>query len=445
MRILLINFRDSKDCSSGFKVLFPNGLLYVAAALEKTGHNVSIIDFLYEEEFSSLDEELLRADAVGVSFSGNINHKFNSVLKHIKTLNPNLPCITGGVAATELPGFFLNMGFDFVVLGEAEETAVKLLAKLKEGNFDEVENIAFTKEGKITINKIKPPVEDLDSLPFPARHLINMASYDELIITVSRGQCPKECTFCFRRQNYYSGNRLRVRSFVNISDEMSEIYKYYPDKYIWITDDNFTMLSNEWFKSFVAELKKKHFSGKWICFSRVDSIDYEKLSMMKDAGCVSLLFGVESGSQRILDFYKKGITIKQIKNAFRMCKDLGLKTHAFFIVGSPGETKKDLKLSLKLFWQIKPDSYEVSTLLPMPGTPLYDYCFENKLLKEEIADRERAYIFYLENIKPGYFKLLVKLAHLTEEDLYNFKNEMSRIFMQLSKKTEGNVTISNLV
>ena len=196
-----------------------------------------------------------------------------------------------------------------------------------------------------------------------------------------------------------------------------------------------------WFEEFRAELRNRGLDINWNCQSRVNQVSFELLKIMKECGCSGISFGVESGSQKILDFYRKGITVEQTINAFDMCHNLGLGTHAYIMLGAPIETKEDLELTLNILKRIKPYSISPSITTPAPGTDLYTYAEEKGIM--EIKN-------YLDN---DYFctKMPMKLEHLTEKDLIEYKNKIDnfafnqRIIQTLTSYSQFKITVKTII
>ena len=424
MKILLVYPADIRHCSVEDSRYFPHGILYIAAALRKIGHKVSFVDLMYENDLSILDKMMEGVDAVGSCFNISFFEKCKVTLKYIKNINSKIPCIVGGPYPTSSPHEMLEMGFDFVVLGEGEETIVELLGTLEQKHFDNVSGIAYRNNGQVMINKMRAPIDDLDSITFPARNLVNLSRYNQLVLITSRGGCPYNCTYCSHIRKKMFGRKLRKRSPGNVAEEMEEIIKRYPGKTIEVLDDCFTIIGMEWLKDFANKMRQKKLYKRWNCRTRVDLIDEETAKLLKEAGCYEIAFGVESGSQKILDFYKKGVKVKQIIDAFKLCHNLGIKTYAYIMIGAPIETRNDLKMTFDLIRSIKPHNYELAVTAPFPGTDLYKYCLERKMLNPNIDTKYFSRLHYVKSYNIRELGLPIKLPFLTKPDLASFMKKV---------------------
>jgi radical SAM superfamily enzyme YgiQ (UPF0313 family) len=261
-----------------------------------------------------------------------------------------------------MPGTLLEAGFDYVIQGEGENVIVDLLA------------------GKMADQGIRalhyPPIADLDSLAFPARDLLpeKYGKRHAASIMASRG-CPYNCSFCQPTLRKMFGSRVRKRSVWNVLEEMNQCYSELGIRYFEFFDDTFTA-DKQWVYRFCESFPRDLPSGKdpisWECLTRVNAVDEQLLSAMKAAGCHRITFGVESGCQEILDYYRKGITVEQVKEAFRLCRKVGIHTHALFMLGAPIETESSILETEQLIKEIKPDSIFISITTPLPFTDLWD-------------------------------------------------------------------------
>ena len=369
----------------------PLGLVYLAAVAREYGHNVSIIDMTFQDKPYISEAALKHVDVVGISFSTPLASRAFEVLKYIKSVNYDIKCISGGPHPTIDPEECLKNGFDVVVIGEGEYTFADLLSKLEASRpISEVEGIAYLENGNIVITNPRPLIEDLDKLPFPARDLIDWETYlkhDTGISVITSRGCPYQCVFCKPMQEKLFWKKVRRRTPANVLHEIERIlHDIQGHQYVFgLIDDTFTF-SKTYIKSFCSEIERRGLKIRWWCQSRVDALDEEILNVMKKSGCVGLSFGVESGSQKVLDFLKKGIKVKDIIRTFDLCHKVDIFTHAYIIIGSPIETKKDLNETVKLLKRIKPGSLQISRLTPMRGSALYDIAKEQGLITINCPD-----------------------------------------------------------
>jgi radical SAM superfamily enzyme YgiQ (UPF0313 family) len=354
----------------------PINLLYIAAYIRQSGYNVKILDM----EVESLNKgELTKfsPDVVGISAMTPLINKSSEICNKLKSFLPKKPLfVVGGNHVTAIPKETLEESpvFDIGVIGEGEETFGEICSGKRPRD---ILGIVYREGRKVAVNKRRPLIENLDSLPYPARDLIDLNKYrgastpgmsrEFMRITelfINRGCNWGMCTFCASMLTHC---KFRTRSIDNIIGEAKECIQKYRITHFTIDDDTLTT-SKERTLEFCRKIRQ--FNVTWDCDSRV-SIDREMALAMKEAGCKKIAFGVESGSQRVLGLIKKGITINQIKNAFQYCREAGIETCAFFLIGShPDETWGDLALSKKLIKEIKPDYITASVVTPYPGTEL---------------------------------------------------------------------------
>ncbi len=379
MKITLVYPGFSED-PSGLQE--PLGILYIASFLRSKGHDVFLIDLTFSKDEEQLKKAAKESDLIGMSSTSLIFDNSKKALNIIKKSNPKIPCFLGGSHATLSPADSLNTGFDYVIIGEGELTVLKLVNSIKnKENIKNIDGIAFKENSNVVINPRKSFLENLDELPFPARGLWDYEKYfktgtTEIGITATRG-CPYNCLYCKPMVDKLFGNKVRKRSPKNVVDEIEEIAKNYSHLFkgkvkLWFKDDTLTLCGLEWFKEFKNELEKRNLSIDWGSHTRVDNVNFDLLKIMKESGLSHISFGVESGSQKILNYYRKGTTPEQAIKAFKLCKELGIKTFAYFMIGAPIETRKDLEETYQLIKKIKPDGLDVFTTVPYPGNDLYD-------------------------------------------------------------------------
>jgi anaerobic magnesium-protoporphyrin IX monomethyl ester cyclase len=370
------------------------GLGYLASVLEKNNYQVDVIDCqvskLSLEEFK---EEIKKRqpDIVGVT-SSTLTYK--SGLKLIKATRealPNVITFAGGPHVTFWDDHALEecLELDLVVRREGENTVLELVQRVESGKgFDGVLGITYRKDGKITRTPDRPYIEDLDTLPFPARHLWPMEKFKEyedvLYLAMSRG-CVYWCEFCCTVRMH--GRKYRMRSAQNVVDELEYLYKTYGKTKFTFCDDAFTVDQTK-VEEICSEIIKRGLKIEWNCGTRVDMLKKDLLVTMKKAGCVSVWFGVESGTQQVLDAMKKGISPELTMKVLGWVREVGLKPVPNVILGFPGETKKSAWDTIKFVEKVAPDAvgfYNVAT--PFPGTPLYDMVKEKGWLRVTDFDK----------------------------------------------------------
>lgn len=409
------------------------GLAYIAAVLEAEKHAVRIIDIdaealTYEKLGRIFQDE--KPDMVGITATTPV---FYSALRIAETVKENSSAYTviGGIHATLMPKECAESSFiDFVVVGEGEKTIVELVDAIRDkGDVSNIKGLVYRKGSEIVLNEAREPIQDLDAIPFPARHLFKNQKYtypDALrypacpIIT-SRG-CPGNCTFCTAK--YLHGKRFRCRSAENVLDEIETLIKDHGVREIHIWDDNFITNRNRVFAFRDGVLKRKI----KVLFSfpngvRADFISRDILKALKDFGTYSIAIGVESGNQNILDMIQKGIKLEQIENAFRLAKEIKLETWGFFLLGLPGEDGKTMSDTIDFAIKLDPDIAKFHVLKPFPKSAVYEQLKAQGLIIDE------NYVHYGIHTKPVH-----RLPTVSQEELLQWQQKAYRRFYMRPSK-----------
>ncbi len=411
----------------------PLGLTYIAAVCEAAGAEVIILDYIvrgYSEAKLKAELAAFGPDMVGTN-SVTMNFKQAAgILRTAKKANPGIITLMGGphVSFDSESTLTLYPEIDIIVKGEGEATLAELLEVIQDRDaWHSVPGIAFRDKDRIITTGPRPFIQDLDSLPMPARHLLPMARYQALgypvSIITSRG-CPNQCIFCLGRRMV--GQKVRFRSPELIADEIEALMAM-GSSYINIADDLFTA-SKPRVTALCNEFLKRNLDVHWSAFSRVNTIDVETLKLMKSAGCHSVSFGIESGNPEMLKRVKKGITIEQAKKASAACQEAGIRGHASFMVGLPGETFETMKDSLNLQKELEIES-AYHFLSPFPGAAV----------REDIADYDLEILTH-DWDEYNANKSIVRTSALSPEDMDAFVHEAhSRVeeaWEDLKKKYE---------
>jgi anaerobic magnesium-protoporphyrin IX monomethyl ester cyclase len=402
--ILLINPTPPKNSPwyKGQKVP-PLGLAYVAAALEKIGFPVEIIDdYLLEKPIEYVKQMVRRSDPqiVGITCSSVSYRGCIETARVVKELSPSCKVVVGGPHPSYLPESMLqHQEIDYVVIGEGERAIAELAINITKTEDDSaisaIPGIAFRHEGKIIRNEPKF-ISNLDQIPYPARHLLPMHLYDRMVeylsarpadlMNVVRG-CPYSCTYCEIQKLW--GQACRSFSPRRVVEEIDHLINKYGSKGIYFIGDNFTVRKKQTVE-ICKLIKEQKLDIEWACDTRVDLVSRELLKEMKDAGCRTIWFGVESGSPRILEKIKKGITLQQAVHAFELCKEEGIQTACSIMLGIPGETGNDMKATFKFVKKLDPDWCRFNVFIAVPGSSLYE-----EVLQMGLYDRVEDFVAYV--------------------------------------------------
>jgi anaerobic magnesium-protoporphyrin IX monomethyl ester cyclase len=379
MKITLVNPPYPSNAHS-HPPFIPLGIAYLGAVCEKAGHEVTVIDCQAERlSFEAFRKRVAQTNAEVVGMTST-TLTYKSALENARIAKEELPnCITvlGGCHATFWDENALNEcpSLDIIVRREGEITFIELLEKLKsKSSLKGVLGVTFRgKNGGIVRNEDRPFIENLDDLPFPAHHLLPLSSFHVVgktifPLTTSRG-CVYWCEFCTAVRMF--GRRYRMRSPKNVVDEMEMIYKKYGQDQFTFYDDAFTV-DQQRVVEICDEIHRRKLHIHWDCETRVDMVDRELLQKMHDAGCIAVWFGVESGSQNVLERMHKKIKLDQTKLAFKTAREIGLMTVASVVLGFPGETEETAWETINFVKELDPDDIGFYIATPYPGTPMYD-------------------------------------------------------------------------
>ncbi|UCF50755.1 MAG: B12-binding domain-containing radical SAM protein [Thermoplasmatales archaeon] len=372
----------------------PLELEYIGASLLDDGHEVEIIDFNLEKKpIETLKNSLLSSDAVGISvYSNNIKYVSN-VAKMIKELNPEIPIIIGGPHCI----FFQDRSLldvphaDICVIGEGEQVIIDIVRYFQgKKNLSDIHGIYYRDKDKIKSGKPLKVIENLDSLCFPARHLVDKYDYGKTnnryvytpkftTMHTSRG-CPFKCRFCARYGNVVKNWGFRQRSVDNIVKEIQEIDRKFGS--VMITDDNFLSDNKRAHKIMDKIIESRTNIELMIEGTRIDTADKKLYLKMKKANVKFIVFGIESGNQDVLDFYNKRITLDQIRKAVHLSNKMGFITMGSFILAGPIETKEHVKKTIKFACSLPLDGAIFYPFAYQMGSPLWYEAVENKIISK---------------------------------------------------------------
>ncbi len=397
MRVLLVNPPMENTISLNvpeyieeLRAVPPLGILYVAAYLKTYGDGVDVrvLDAHVENlGLKEVEREMrkLRPDIVGITCTTFTLLDVLAIAKVAKSIDERIKVVLGGPHVNIFPEETLAFNeVDYIVLGEGELTFTELVRSLMSGgDLSKVPGLVYKSSSGVVNTGFRGFITDLDSLPFPARHLTPYKKYRSIIgdkvitnMITSRG-CPYRCIFCYRP---HLGKKFRARSPRNVVDEM-EVCEKMGIEEILMYDDTFNC-DEQRVLEICKEVKERGLRVKWDIRARVDKVNAEMMKALSEAGCIRIHFGVESGSQRVLENLRKDITLDQALNAFKLAREHGIETVAYFMLGNPGEGVNELRDTLKFAFKLDPDYCLFSILTPYPGTPLYKLGLEKGLFTD---------------------------------------------------------------
>jgi len=363
------------------------GLAYLAAVALREGHEAKILDGMAEGLSQEQTEARIAAWKPDWVVTGTTTPTFRQDARYLRNLKQHHGFVTAftGTHTTALPReCLLEAQADLVLVGEAELTLERLLNSPRE-DWPSIPGVCVNINGQAVLGPPTEMVSNLDDLPYPARHLTPWHlykmpfSYGEPFATVipARG-CPYPCTFC--RAGTVWGTGIRTRSVDNLMGELFEMRDQLGISFFAFMTDTFT-LRHSWVRQVMEAMRPHGF--RWVCNSRVDTINYELAREMKASGCELVSFGVESGNEGVLESSKKGITLNQIREGIAATKRAGILTFAYFIIGLPGETPDTIEDTIRFAKEIDPDYCNFHIAIPFPGTELYTEAKRNGWLLHE--------------------------------------------------------------
>jgi len=389
MKILFINppYTNFEGIKESGGHMMPLSLAYLASYLRsKMDCQISILDaevlgLNYKKIKQAIIKE--RPDIIGFTCpTPTMNHVFKISEMVKEKIDPKCIIVVGGIHPTALPEETMqNKNIDFAVLGEGEITFYELVKALTEGasDFSQINGLTYKKDGQTVINPCRALIENLDDIPFPARDLFQLEIYrqaptkqvsDDLAgpILTTRG-CSFSCTHCISQKIW--GRNPRFRSAQNVIAEIEECIDKYGIKQFNFFDDTFTLIEKR-ATEICDEIVNRKLNISWNAMSRVNTLSDVLVKKMKAAGCKKISFGLESGSQKILDLMKKQATTELARQATNLVNKNGLLVHASFMIGNIGETEETIKETIAFAKNLPLDNVSFLITSPYPGSELYD-------------------------------------------------------------------------
>jgi anaerobic magnesium-protoporphyrin IX monomethyl ester cyclase len=388
---------------------FPLGVGYLAAVLERDGHQVDILDCVIEDQtpkrnrdgtfhvglsWENIEQAIRKYSpeilGISCSYSVDINNakKIAEIVKRVA----QIPVIIGGAHCSGLPLETLEEeNIDYVAIGEGEETLSLLLQSIKKGEEpSHLDGLGYKKNGKLIVNPKRKFISQLDELPFPARHLFSMDKYINskrihgfqlkrtpyTTMITSRG-CPNRCVFCTIHTIW--GRKWRSRDPIRVVDEIEYLVKEYGIREIHFEDDNIS-LSKTRMARICDEIVNRKLDISWATPNgiSVNTLDRDLIANMKKSGCYRLFLAIESGNQFVLDhIIKKGLSLEKVKAVSSVLKEFDIEVNGCFVIGLPGETKEHIQDTIDFAMRLGLDTVAFSIATPYPGSELYEMCKDN--------------------------------------------------------------------
>ena len=361
------------------------GVSYITTVLHNAGYRVKIIDVRLAAD--PVDEALKQAlsgiDVLGIATYEDGFNFIESLVSRVKEACPKMPVILGGSLVTSAPEVIMkNISADMAVLGEGELTILELMDLITNNNLGRINEIAGLcykdSKGNLIFTQKRPQMEDLNSLPVMNLSLWPQVKKNprikELIFSHSRG-CYMNCSFCYR-----TTPQLSLKSVEKVKQELTELKAKHDFEFIYFVDLTF-VIDKQRASEICAVLKE--FKVRWSCMTRVQNLDREILTKMKESGCQVILYGFESLDETVLKKAHKGISPMEIKEMMELTQSIGIQVAGLFIVGLPGETKESLSKVIS-FVKGRGSACRVKYLSAIPGTEIYRNALEKGIIKDEV-------------------------------------------------------------
>jgi radical SAM superfamily enzyme YgiQ (UPF0313 family) len=403
----------------------PIDLMYSAANTERAGCECRLMDYPGERKsWSELQADIrdFKPHVIMLSITTPSLHKDVEAARLAKEIDPNILTVAKGAHfhILDRESMELYPMLDCVIRGEYEITAAEIGAGKP---LAEIAGITWrSPDGTVIRNADRGFIDDLDSIPFPARHLTNNSLYFrpdnmelQTTIVTNRG-CPHSCIYCLAP--VVSGKKNRYRSTENVVAELEECVNMYGIKNFLFRSDLFTQ-NKKWVVELCQKIIERGLKINWASNSRVDCINREMLEWMKKAGCWIIAFGVESGNEKTLELIKKKATVDQAREAVKLCREVGVKSSVYLLMGLPWDTPETLEDNVQFAKEIQPDFVEIFYTYPFPGTELHKIALEKGLIVPGEIPEE------------AYANPAMGGMYMTKEELGNYRRRsLRRIYLQ---------------
>ncbi len=365
----------------------PLGLALIAAILEKAGYKVTLLDAnalgLRPEDIPAM---LSDTDIIGLTAMTPTISTALDIARRIRQSNPTVKIIMGGAHASMLPQETMALApeIDIIIRGEGDETVIEVVQALEgQRPLDSVAGITYHVEGEITPTADRTSMVDMDTLPFPAYHLLPLKKYRPhpphgmflpfTAMVTSRG-CPYHCAYCSKP---VFGTKFRAQNPERVVAELDYLKERFGIKEVAFYDDSFS-LDKKRIHILCDNILDSNLKITWTCETRVNLVDKELLRHIKQAGCYAVAYGIESAVPEIINTLHKDTTLEQVIEAVRYSREAGLQVVGYFMIGSPGETPDTIRQTIDFAKELKVDFAQFSVTTPFPGTELYNIYMQNK-------------------------------------------------------------------
>ena len=399
------------------------GPAFIGAFLRRHGHEVSLLRVSPDQPLAAILADVRREapDLLGLSLTTRQWLRARQIVRELR-LALDVPIIAGGLHPTFAPEAVLAAeGFDAVCLGEGEEAMLDLLSALGRGERIEalqIQNLWVKGRARPVL---RPPIASLDGLPFMARDLAD--EQPGIIHACTQRGCPFPCTYCGARtlQDLYQGSYDgRRRTSRNVLDELLALRAQGPMHYVIFLDDTFT-IQKDWVREF-CRLYRRDLGTAFSIHARIETVNAEMLKDLSEAGCRHIVYGVESGSERVRrDILKRPVENARIIEVFRRTKETGILATANYMFGLPGETAAEIEQTLALNEELQPGDFGFFVYYPYPGTHLFAVCQAGGYLPENHLEQpadHRQSILTLPDLKPADMDQFYQRFAAARERLY---------------------------
>lgn len=398
----------------------PTDLMYLASIAENCGFEAIIRDYSqggdFEADLKEFQPNYLVANIATPTFKSDM-----MAVQHAKEIVPSICTIVKGAPflTYNTNTIYENPFIDYVIIGEAELTLKDILDGVPD---NEILGICYRENFQPVKNDKRPFIDNLDILPFPARHLVDNSIYKrpdngkvQAVVKVARG-CPFHCFFCLATP--VSGAKVRTRSPENIVAELKECVEKYNIKNFLFWSDIFNF-DREWTLELCQKIIESGLKITWSSNTRADTMDDEMAKMMFKSGCRLVSIGVESGSQKMLDNIGKKITLDDIRNTVKILKKNKIKIYNYFVIGLPWETEETVEETIKFAIELNSNFISFYTATPLPGTKYFAYAMMNKLVEGNL------------DFRSAYYEPVVRSEHLSKERIFELhKQAVKRFYLR---------------